>query len=78
MGKYSFSDTTIGEILDNAETYELFAKLAPEAIDHPMLDMGRPLTVEQALPFIEAIADSMGIETLDERAEGFKAALEAL
>lgn len=78
MGKYSFDSTTIGDMLDNADAYALLAELVPEAIDHPMLDVGRPFTIEQALPFIEAIADSMGITNVAERIDDFKAKLEAL
>ena len=78
MAKYSFETTTIGDMLDNEELFALLSELVPEAIDHPMLDVGRPFTLEQALPFIEAIADSMGITNVEERIIDFKAKLEAL
>lgn len=78
MAKYSFEETTIGDLLDNPETYALMTELVPEAIDHPMIEVGRPFTIEQALPFIEAIADSMGITNFEERMTGFKAKLEEL
>ena len=60
------------------ELFTLLSELVPEAIDHPMLDVGRPFTLEQALPFIEAIADSMGITNVEERIADFKEKLEAL
>ena len=78
MAKYSFETTTIGDMLDTPELFALLSELGPEAIDHPMLDVGRPFTLEQALPFIEAIADSMGITNVEERIVDFKAKLEAL
>lgn len=78
MAKYSFETTTIGDMLDTPELFALLSELVPEAIDHPMLDVGRPFTLEQALPFIEAIADSMGITNVEERIVDFKAKLEAL
>lgn len=78
MAKYSFETTTIGDMLDTPELFTLLSELVPEAIDHPMLDVGRPFTLEQALPFIEAIADSMGITNVEERIADFKAKLEAL
>lgn len=67
MAKYSFEETTIGELLDDPKTCEFFYRLIPEAKDHPMLEIGRPFTLEQALPFIETIADGMGITNIDER-----------
>ena len=78
MAKYSFETTTIGDMLDTPELFTLLSELVPEAIDHTMLDVGRPFTLEQALPFIEAIADSMGITNVEERIADFKAKLEAL
>ena len=78
MAKYSFEETTLGERLDNPKTAEFLFELVPEAKDHPMLDIGRPFTLEQALPFIETIADSMGITNTAERIEDFKVKLAAL
>ena len=78
MAKYSFEETTIGELLDNPKTAEFLFELVPEAKDHPMLDIGRPFTLEQALPFIETIADSMGITNPAERIEDFKVKLAQL
>ena len=78
MAKYSFEETTIGELLDNPKTAEFLFELVPEAKDHPMLDIGRPFTLEQALPFIETIADSMGITNTAERIADFKEKLAAL
>lgn len=78
MAKYSFEETTIGELLDNPVTAEFLFNLVPEAKDHPMLEIGRPFTLEQALPFIETIADSMGITNTAERIADFKKQLESL
>ena len=78
MAKYSFEETTIGELLDNPKTAEFLFELVPEAKDHPMLEIGRPFTLEQALPFIETIADSMGITNTAERIEDFKQKLSEL
>ena len=78
MAKYSFETTTIGDMLDTPELFTLLSELVPEAIDHPMLDVGRPFTLEQALPFIETIADSMGITNVAERVEDFKQKLAEL
>lgn len=78
MAKYSFEETTIGELLDNPKTAEFLFELVPEAKDHPMLEIGRPFTLEQALPFIETIADSMGITNTAERIEDFKVKLAQL
>ncbi len=78
MAKYSFEETTIGELLDNPKTAEFLFELVPEAKDHPMLEIGRPFTLEQALPFIETIADSMGITNTAERIEDFKEKLAQL
>ena len=78
MGKYSFAETTIGDILDNEDAFELFKELAPEPIGHPMLEIGRPFTIDQALPFIVNIADSMGLGDISDRIDDFKAKLEAI
>ena len=78
MAKYSFEETTIGELLDDAKAAEFLFELVPEAKDHPMLEIGRPFTLEQALPFIETIADSMGITNVAERVEDFRTKLAEL
>jgi len=78
MAKYSFEVTTIGELLDNPKTAEFLFEMVPEAKDHPMLEIGRPFTLEQAMPFIETIADSMGITNTAERVEEFKQKLAEL
>ena len=78
MAKYSFEETTIGELLDDPKAAEFLFELVPEAKDHPMLEIGRPFTLEQALPFIETIADSMGITNTAERIEDFKVKLAQL
>ncbi|MBE6715712.1 MAG: hypothetical protein E7573_02220 [Ruminococcaceae bacterium] len=78
MAKYSFEETTIGELLDNPKTAEFLFEMVPEAKDHPMLEIGRPFTLEQAMPFIETIADSMGITNTAERVEEFKQKLAEL
>ena len=78
MAKYSFEETTIGELLDDPKAAEFLFELVPEAKDHPMLEIGRPFTLEQALPFIETIADSMGITNVAERVEDFRTKLEEL
>lgn len=70
--KYTFEETTIGEFLDNPETAEFLFRLIPEAKDHPMLEVGKPFTLEQAMPFIETIAESMGITNVEERVVDFK------
>ena len=77
---YSFEETTIGEFLDNPTTAEFLFRLIPEAKDHPMLEVGRPFTLEQAMPFIETIAEGMGIsgDEVAERVVNFKAQLEDL
>ena len=49
MPKYSF-ENTIGELLDTPETRALIDELCPELLEHPMLEVGRPFKVNQALP----------------------------
>lgn len=73
MGKWSF-ENTIGELLDDPQTLELVKELAPEAFDHPLLELGRSFTVNAAMPFIRDFAG----EDAEERIEGFKKRLEAL
>ncbi|HOA33105.1 MAG: hypothetical protein GXY95_07210 [Clostridiales bacterium] len=70
MPKYSF-ENTIGELLDTPETRALIDELCPELLEHPMLEVGRPFKVNQALPFIEGLADK-------ERIENFRRRLEAI
>lgn len=79
MAKYSFETTTIGDILANEETSDLFFELVPEAKDYEdMLELGNGFTVEQALPFIQTIAESIGIDNYEERVADFKEKLESL
>lgn len=79
MGKYSFETTTIGDILSDPVTTDLFYELVPEARDYEdMLELGQGFTIEQALPFIETIADSIGITNTEERVADFKEKLEAI
>ena len=79
MAKYSFENTTISDLLANEETSNLFFELVPEAKDYEdMLELGAGFTIEQALPFIETIAESIGITNTEERVADFKENLEAL
>ena len=79
MAKYSFDTITIGEILDNEDASKLFWELVPEAKDYEdMLELGRSFTMEQAMPFIENIADGLGIENVEDRVADFKTKIEAL
>jgi|GEM_PF-859848 3-keto-L-gulonate-6-phosphate decarboxylase len=79
MAKYSFDTITLGEILDNEDASKLFWELVPEAKDYAdMLEMGRPLTISEAMPYIETIADGLGIENVQDRVEDFKTKLESL
>ena len=79
MAKYSFETTTIGDILENPTLESFFYELVPEAKDYDdMLELGRGFTIEQALPFIETIADSIGITNTEERIADFKTKLEAM
>ena len=62
MAKYSFESTTIGEVIETPALAEMFYELVPEAKDYEdIIEMGKGFTIEQALPFIENIADSLGI-----------------
>ena len=79
MAKYTFETTTVGDILENETLTAMFFELVPEAKDYEdLLELGRGFTIEQALPFIENIADSLGIENTQERIDDFQAKLEAL
>jgi len=78
MAKYSF-DSTIGEILDDPVTNDMFFELVPEAKDYAeMLEMGRGFTINGAMDFIRTIADGLGIDNFDERVADFEAKLEAI
>ncbi|MDR1629325.1 MAG: hypothetical protein LBS36_03805 [Oscillospiraceae bacterium] len=70
MGKWSF-DSTIGDLLDNEKTRTLIQELAPEVFEHPMIEIGKAFTVNQAMPFIEGLAS-------EDRIENFRQHLEAL
>jgi hypothetical protein len=79
MAKYSFESTTIGEVIETPVLAEMFYELVPEARDYEdIIEMGKGFTIEQALPFIENIADSLGITNTQERIDDFKAKLEAI
>lgn len=79
MAKYTFETTTVGDILENETLTAMFFELVPEAKDYEdLLELGRGFTIEQALPFIENIADSLGIENTQERIDDFQAKLEAM
>jgi len=70
MSKYSF-ETTVGELLDTAETRAIIEELAPELLEHPLLEVGRTFKFIDAIPYIEDMIDAA---KLDE----FKQKLEAL
>lgn len=70
MGKWSF-DSTIGDLLADPEVNALLQELAPEVFEHPMLEIGKAFTINQAMPFIEGLAPK-------ERFDNFREALEAL
>ena len=71
MAKYSFESTTIGEVIETPVLAEMFYELVPEARDYEDI-------IEMGLPFIENIADSLGITNTQERIDDFKAKLEAI
>ena len=73
MGTWSF-ENTIGELLDDPQTLELVKELAPEAFDHPLLELGRNFSVNAAMPFILDYAGENG----EERVENFRQRLEAI
>ena len=73
MAKWSF-ENTIGELLDDPQTLELVKELAPEAFDHPLLELGRNFSVNAAMPFILDYAGENG----EERVENFRKRLEEL
>ena len=76
---FTFESTTVGEMLENEKASALFYELVPEAKDYEdLLELGTGFTIEQALPFIENIAESIGIENTEERIADFKEKLEAL
>lgn len=79
MAKFTFETTTVGELLENETTNALFFELVPEAKDYAdMLELGKGFTIAEAMPFIESIADGLGIDNVEERVADFKARLEAI
>ena len=79
MAKFTFDTTTVGEMLGYGPTNKLFFDLVPEAKDYAdMLELGKGLTISEAMPFIEMIAGELGIDNVEERVADFKEKLEAI
>lgn len=79
MARFTFETTTLGELLENETTNALFFELVPEAKDYAdMLELGKGFTISEAMPFIETIAEGLGIENVDERVADFKEKLSAI
>ena len=71
MAKYNLENTTVGEMLDTPELKALIEKYIPDVLDHPLLEVGRGFTFEDALPYFEDMIEEADLEK-------FKAALEEI
>ncbi len=52
MSKYSF-ETTVGELLDTAETRAIIEELAPELLEHPLLKWAEPSSLSMPSPILK-------------------------
>ena len=67
MGKYSFETTTVGEMVDNPKIRELVIEMAPDLLEHPLLEAGRSFTVEDAFPYFQDMVTDEAVEIFKEK-----------
>lgn len=71
MAKYTFEETTVGEMLDTPAIHGLIEKHIPAVLEHPLLEVGRTFIFNDALPYISDMVT-------EEALEAYRADLEAL
>ena len=62
MSKYSFETTTVAEMVDNPKIRALVEEMAPELLEHPLLEAGREFTVEDAFPYFADMVTDEAVE----------------
>ena len=67
--KYSLEKTTVGELLDTPELRAIVERIAPQILEHPLIEAGRMFKIADALPYMK---DRITKEQL----EKFKSVLE--
>ena len=57
-------NTTVGEILDTPELLDVFKRLAPQILEHPLLEAGRSFNFEACLPYLTDMLDDDTYEAI--------------
>ena len=61
--KYSLEKTTVGELLDTPELRAIVERIAPQILEHPLIEAGRMFKIADALPYMK---DMITKEQLDQ------------
>ena len=69
--KYSLEKTTVGELLDTPELRAIVENIAPQILEHPLIEAGRMFKIADALPYMKDMITK-------EQLEKFKSELEKL
>ena len=51
--KYSLEKTTVGELLDTPELRAIVERIAPQILEHPLIEAGRMFKISDALPYMK-------------------------
>lgn len=69
MAKYTFETTTVGEMLDAPDARALIEEMAPQLLEHPLLEVGRSFIFADALPYISDMISEDDLELFRGRLE---------
>ena len=69
--RYSLEKTTVGELLDTPEIRSIVERIAPQILEHPLIEAGRMFKIADALPYMKDMISK-------EQLEQFRSELESL
>ena len=60
--RYSLEKTTVGELLDTPELRAIVERIAPQILDHPLIEAGRMFRIADALPYMKDMITAEQLE----------------
>ena len=60
--KYSLEKTTVGQLLDTPELRAIVERIAPQILEHPLIEAGRMFKIADALPYMKDMITAEQLE----------------
>ena len=60
--RYSLEKTTVGELLDTPELRSIVERIAPQILEHPLIEAGRMFKIADALPYMKDMITAEQLE----------------